>query len=370
MDLVSLAVPFLFVLALVVGPLVLVWLGPRACLNGRDPADRNRGGEPFRYRENRSKAGLVVSVCVCFDVPPAFRFTLRREGLFDRLAKALRLAREPQVAHEPFDEAFYLDAEDPLAARLLEGTPRLRTRLVAGLPRVTERGASLGSISCSDGRLHLHLRTLGLTRSDAEQSAREAAVWAGPLLEAMRKVAVEPPETAALRRRALEARLAPFVALPLAVLILVVVEMTAPGTVWASRDLLPPALLAGAVALLVHVAWAWRRTFPAQRHRRALEWLFLGWPAFTALSFLLLLALRTGKVLPPPPGEEARGFGPRGNTVVAGGAQAGGGPATGPSSAEKRVAGGRSIPNVAARNGTSSSRRSVRSVSASPSRTV
>lgn len=369
MDLVSLAVPFLFVLALVVGPLVLVWMGPRACLNGRDPADRNRGGEPFRYRENRSKAGLVVSVCVCFDVPPAFRFTLRREGLFDRLAKALRLAREPQVAHEPFDEAFYLDAEDPLAARLLEGTPRLRTRLVAGLPQVTERGASLGAISCSDGRLHLHLRTLGLTRSDAEQSAREAAVWAGPLLEAMRKVAVEPPETAALRRRALEARLAPFVALPLAVLILVVVEMTAPGTVWASRDLLPPALLAGAAALLVHVTWAWRRTSPAQRHRRTLEWLFLGGPAFTALAFLLLLALRTGKVLPAPPGEEGS-FGPRGNGAVADGAQAGGGAARGPSSTEKRVSGGRSIPNVTARNGTSSSRESARSVTVSPSRTV
>lgn len=242
MELLALVVPFLFILAVVVGPLVLIWMGPRGCPNGRRPADRSIGGEPCRYRENRSKAGLVVSVCVCFDVPPAFRFTLRREGLWDRLAKTIGLAREPQVSHELFDAAFYLDSEDALAARLLEGTPRLRERLVAGLSRATERGASLGSISCSEGRLHVHLRTLGLARDDARQSTREAVVWATPLLEAMRKVGADDRETEALARRAREARLIPFVALPSAALILVVVEMSSPGALWAVRDLLPQSL--------------------------------------------------------------------------------------------------------------------------------
>lgn len=297
MDLLALVASLLVFLSVVVGSLVLIWMGPRGCSNGRRPADRSIGGEPCRYRENRSKAGLVVSACVCFDVPPAFRFTLRREGLWDRLAKTIGLAREPQVSHELFDSAFYLDAEDALAARLLEGTPRLRTRLVTGVSRVTERGASLGSLSCSEGRLHIHLRTLGLTREEARQSAREAAVWAAPLLEAMRNAGAESPETEALARRAAEARLIPFVALPPVSLILAVIEMSSPGTLRAARDLLPRALAAGGAALLASVAWAWGRTLPAQRHRRALEWLFLGGPAFAALAFLLLLALRAGRVV-------------------------------------------------------------------------
>ena len=73
------------------------------------------GGEPGRLQLNRNKWGSVLSVCVCLDVPPAFRFTLRREGLYDRLA--------------------------------------------TGLARVEERGARVRAISCSDGRLHIHLAT-------------------------------------------------------------------------------------------------------------------------------------------------------------------------------------------------------------------
>ena len=92
-------VPLLFVLAV-----VAISVGQRGCRNDRDPMDRRVGGEPGRLQLNRNKWGSVLSVCVCLDVPPAFRFTLRREGLYDRLAKGLRLAREPQVAHGPFDD--------------------------------------------------------------------------------------------------------------------------------------------------------------------------------------------------------------------------------------------------------------------------
>lgn len=291
-------VPLLVVLALVV-----MSVSQQGCRNGRDPVDRRVGGEPGRLQLNRNRWGSVISVCVCLDVPPAFRFTLRKEGLYDRLAKALRLAREPQLAHGLFDAAFYLDAEDTLAARLIEGTQGLRTRLAGGLARVEERGARLRAISCSDGRLHVHLATLGIAESDAETSAHEAGMWLEPLVAAMRKVRVDPSEAAILWRRALAARLAPFIAFPLAVTILSVVVFTSPGALWAARDLLPPALVAGGAALLVHVAWAWKRTFPAERHRRALEWLFLGWPGFAALAFLLLLALRTGNVLSDPADE-------------------------------------------------------------------
>lgn len=301
----AISAPLLLVLALI----VISW-GQWGCWNGPGPMDRRVGGEPGRLQFNRNRhghrAGSVLSVCVCLDVPPAFRFTLRREGLYDRLAKVLRFAREPQVSHEAFDAAFYLDAEDALAARLLEGTEGLRARLATGLARVEEHGARFRAISCSDGRLHIHLWTVCIAESDAEKSAHEAAIWLAPLVAAMRKVRVDPSEAAILWRRALAARLAPFIAFPLAVTILVVVVLTAPGALWAARDLLPPALVAGGAALLVHVAWAWKRTFPAERHRRALEWLFLGWPGFAALAFLLLLALRTGKVLSDPADEEGR----------------------------------------------------------------
>lgn len=364
----------LIIVVLLVLPLGLVaialLLGRQwGCRNGRNPVDQHIGGEPGRLRMERNRHGWVVSVCVCFDVPGAFCFSLRREGLYDRLAKGLRVAREPQVSHEPFDAAFFLDAVDPLVPRLLEGTAGLRAKLAAGLARVEERGARLRAISCAEGRLHVHLATLGVSKSDAETSAHEAAMWVSPLLEAMRKVRAEPWETERVRRRAFEARIAPYIAFPLALTILVVVVFTAEGALWRARDLLPTAFLAGAAALLVYGAWAWRRTLPAQRHRRALEWLLLGGPAFTALAFLLLLALRTAKVLPAGPGEEGS-LGPRANVLVAEGPQPGGGPAPGPSSAAKRVPAGSSIPNVAARNGTSSPRESVRSVTASPSRKV
>lgn len=358
-------VPLLFVLAV-----VAVAVGQRGCRNGNNPVDRRVGGEPGRLQLNRNKWGRVVSACVCLDVPPAFRFTLRREGLYDRLAKRLRLAREPQASHEAFDAAFYLDAADALAARLLEGTDGLRARLATGLARVEERGVRLRAISCSDGRLHVHLGTLGVDGSDAETSAHEAAMWLAPLLAAMRKVRVDPSEAAMAWRRALAARLAPFLAFGLAVTLLVGVVLAAPGALSAARDLLLPALAAGGAALLAFVAWAWKRTLPAGRHRRALEWLLLAGPAFAALAFLLLLALRTVKVLPGPPGEEALSVGPLANGVTADGAQAGGGLVSGPSSAANRVPAGRSIPNVAARNGRSSSRESARSVTVSPSRTV
>lgn len=306
MDQVELIVVVFFVPLFLVLAVVAISLGQRGCRNGRDPMDRRVGEEPGRLQLNRNKWGSVLSVCVCLDVPPAFRFTLRREGLYDRLAKGLRFAREPQVSHEAFDDVFYLDAEDLLAARLLEGTEGLRARLATGLARVEERGARLRAISCSDGRLHIHLATLGIAESDAETSAHEAAMWLEPLVAAMRRVRVDPSEAAVLWRRALAARLVPFIAFPLAVAILVGVVLTAPGALWAARDLLPPALVAGGAALLVHVAWAWKRIFPAERHRRAVEWLFLGWPAFAALAFLILLALRTGNVLSDPADEEGR----------------------------------------------------------------
>lgn len=314
MEQVELNIVFLFVPPLVVLAVVALSIAQWGCRNGRGPMDRLIGGEPGRLRRNRSRWGRVVSVCVCLDVPPAFRFTLRREGLFDRLAKALRFAKEPQLAHGPFDAAFYLEAWDPLAARLLEGTEGLRARLATGLARVEERGARLRAISCSDGRLHIHLATLGMAEGDAESSAHEAATWLAPLVAAMRKVRVEPSETVVAWRRALAARLAPLIAFPLALTILVVVVFTSPGALWEARDLLPPALVAGGLALLAYVAWAWRRTLPAERHRRALEWLFLGWPAFVALAFLLLLALRTGKVLSGPADDEGRYGAPRPGT--------------------------------------------------------
>jgi hypothetical protein len=308
MDPSEILVLFLFVLLFIVFALGVHLADSWGCGNGREPVDRRVGGEPGRLMINGYKKhkGRVHSVCVCLDVPRAFRFVLRREGPYDRLAKAFRLAREPQLSHGRFDATFYLDAEDPLTARLLEGTEGLRAGLAEGLPRVEERGARLRTIFSSDGRLHIHLTALGMADSDAEASAHEAAMWLGPLVAAMRKVRVEPWETKLLWHRALVARLSTYLVFPLAVLALFLVTAFAPGALSAGRDLLPLALVAGGAALLAWVAWAWRRTFPSERHRRALEWLFLGWPAFVGLAFLLLLALRTGGVLPDPAGGEWR----------------------------------------------------------------
>ncbi len=118
---------------------------------------------------------------------------------------------------------------NPLAPRLLEGTEGLRAKLAKGIARLEERGTRLRAISCCDGRLHVHLSTLGVAESDAEMSAHEAETWLDPLLAAMRKVRVDPEGAALLGRRALEARLAPLIAYPLAVTILVVVGLAAPG---------------------------------------------------------------------------------------------------------------------------------------------
>ncbi|MBK9087660.1 MAG: hypothetical protein IPL90_00865 [Holophagales bacterium] len=298
--------PLTVVLPIVALVLAAIWAGPRACFNGRGPTDRIVTGEPCRYREERSRAGFVVSVCLSFDVPRAFRFTLRREGLYDRFAKAFGIAREPQLSHESFNDGFYLDAEDGLAPRLLEGSPRLPTLLATGFARVTEHGARLRAVTCHGGSLHLHLRTFGLNRMEIDRTAEEAAAWASPLLAAMRKVAAEPWETALLQRRALGARIVPFVTFSLAIAVLTVALHASAEALDGSRDLFLPALASGSAAFVAYVAWAWRRAFPAQRHRRALEWLFLAWPAFAVLALLVLIFLRTVKVLPGPNEEEAR----------------------------------------------------------------
>jgi hypothetical protein len=143
--------PLTLVLPFVALVLAAIWAGPRACFNGGCPTDRIGTGEPCWYREEGSRAGFVVAVSLAFDVPRGFRFTLRREGLYDRFAKAIGIAREPQLSHESFNDGFYLDAEDGLAPRLLEGSARLPTLLDTGFARMTVHGA----------RLHLHLRTFG-----------------------------------------------------------------------------------------------------------------------------------------------------------------------------------------------------------------
>lgn len=107
-----------------------------------------QAGETMHAEVIRDKSKKVCGFEVSVDVPDRFRFTLRRETWFDRIAKKLGVAREWQTGDDEFDAATFIVSEDWALLETVSADPELRALLVALLQM--ERG---GKLECVKGRL-------------------------------------------------------------------------------------------------------------------------------------------------------------------------------------------------------------------------
>lgn len=107
------------------------------------------GDTLFRYQLVRHKS-RITEVQVGVAVPDNARFTLRREGETDRIAKAIGLAREWQTQDSTFDERVYIQSDDLRLHETLSLDTRLRSAAIAllQLPRVK-------ALEMGQGTLHI-----------------------------------------------------------------------------------------------------------------------------------------------------------------------------------------------------------------------
>lgn len=145
-----------------------VWKRGKSVLIGKQAIDVN-----IRRGKHAALHGAHVTV----DVPWALQFSFERENLFDRVAKALGLAREWQTGDRPFDWRVYLLCDDPLVLETLSVNDRMRTTLLRLL-------ATPGrSLHCKDGRMWIVCGAEGEAKemSDAELQRRFAGKFAADL---------------------------------------------------------------------------------------------------------------------------------------------------------------------------------------------
>jgi hypothetical protein len=115
--------------------------------------------EEMRYEfGTQTYRGRTLGFLLRFRAPKGISFLLRRETWFDQLAKALRLAAEPQMQDEKFDAYYYVECEDEellKAARARRDLLKLMTGLQA---RMGAGGSTLLALRCEKGNLDLALK--------------------------------------------------------------------------------------------------------------------------------------------------------------------------------------------------------------------
>lgn len=141
-------------------------------------------------------------------VPKHLRFDVRREGLFDRIAKRFGIVQEWQLGDDAIDDHLYLDDDDVLGD-VLATRPEARIALRGLLTRLRANQAKLQWLECANGELVLQVATGFGGRPVAVRD--EAVRFLIPLVEALRKR--EPPTGPARTRAEQLARL------PLAVML-------------------------------------------------------------------------------------------------------------------------------------------------------
>ena len=265
---------------------------------------RSHDGANYEFAIHEQK-GRKLGLLLRYAVPKGPRFFVRRENWFDRLGKRLRVAVEPQLGSETFDERYYLDCPDPERLRELREQPELMKVLRGFEARMSARRLSLHEIRCIDGHFEVWLEGPGAERT---QLAEETALaWLAPLLDALRAM---PPRADRQTDSTVVPRLV-FVAFWGIGLIggalvsqFFSERLLAPGALfWAS---LPWSLAALALAL----AWSFRAIGPtARRHRVLGACLLVGIPGFALTGFLVARTLDLSLPQGPPevfPVTEAR----------------------------------------------------------------
>lgn len=147
---------FLEHVALLVGGLAgfAIWPNIRPRVSTEPSGTAN--GIPCNFRQQTVSRSNQVTVTVQIPCDERFEFTLRRENVTDRIAKALRLVREFQTQDERFDEAVYIGADESGFDEWLAEDPEARKEfldLLALEPqeytRVTRINASRGTLTLS-----------------------------------------------------------------------------------------------------------------------------------------------------------------------------------------------------------------------------
>ena len=131
--------------------------------------------------------GRSLGFLLRFRAPDGVRFLVRRETWFDRLAKALRLAVEPQMHDEKFDARFYVECEDEELLDAARGRQDLLKLMTALQARVGAGGSKLVELRCENGKLDLMLER-NMSRG-AESAEHDALEWMRPLVNAIRGLA-------------------------------------------------------------------------------------------------------------------------------------------------------------------------------------
>lgn len=242
----------------------------------------------FAYDEERNRGGDVAAIELTFEVPKERRFFLRKEGIFDRVSKGIRLTSEQQAADQAFDSQYFVDTQDGAFMQLLRERKDIRGNLVLLLKRMKALRAGFHSITCDNGLLRIRLGVLFVERRDRVES--EVVVWLTPLLDALRQLPVD------LSRRSNNKYSQADLPYRLALMFLLVglISMVYLLTLTADRLLEPWAffdfsLLVACVPIALFLLWAQHRvSYIANRHRWIFVWLLVATPGLIMLSFAIL----------------------------------------------------------------------------------
>jgi hypothetical protein len=256
----------------------LIWKGRRFGWSLQSMMPDEHDGLRFRYGEDKNKFDRVLKTRVAFKVPEHLRFELRKEGRYDRLAKALRLVTELQIGHSSIDDRFFFEDEGTLV-EVLGKNENARSGLAMLFTRLRLKGAHVQWISCRDGDLVVQIYT-GF-HSDPRAVRSDTVGWMRPLIEALR--AHEAPVRVRRRHRddrALLPRLVLLAAFLTAGLGIVLANVLQPDRLLDPWALVLPAMATGSVVFALFLVWALIQsgTTP-RRHRLLIEWVLVGWPA-------------------------------------------------------------------------------------------
>jgi hypothetical protein len=157
--------------------------------------DRGWKGKPrdgYELVANLNK-GTLLSVQVGVRTRTSLEFELKREGRFDRFAKAIGLAVEPQVGRAGFDDALYLVADVPRVPAALRNDRELADALQALFAPGDARARRVARVVCRAGVLTCLVVAARGLKSDAADPLAEAL--APPLMAVAARLAAEHPGT-------------------------------------------------------------------------------------------------------------------------------------------------------------------------------
>jgi tetratricopeptide (TPR) repeat protein len=115
-------------------------------------------GIPCEFTQRRISRSNQVFIAVSIPCDDRFEFTLRRERFTDRLAKAMLLVREFQTSDERFDEAVYIESDEPEIGKWLTQDSKARQQLLDLLVMELPENTRVGSVAASRGVLTLSAR--------------------------------------------------------------------------------------------------------------------------------------------------------------------------------------------------------------------